>query len=181
MRHLTPADYRSMPWANGKGTTVEMLRVDRDGAMLWRLSMATVAEDGPFSLFSRVDRNLTVIDGPGFWLKGEGVDLHCAPLVPCDFAGDVAVQAVGTGGQVSMDFNVMTARSLPRPSVTVLPSGGTVGSGGMLAILSLGVAQINGRNVARHDLILTDAAAQITAVGPVIVVRFNGLGPLDHM
>ena len=181
MTHLTPADYTAMPWANGKGTTVEMLRVDRDGALLLRLSMATVAEDGPFSLFPGIERNLTVIDGPGFWLRGAGVDLHCAPLMPCAFAGDVAVQAVGTGGQVSVDFNVMTARSLPRPSVTVLPSGGQVAAGGMLAILFLGAAQINGRDVARHDLILTEDAAQITASDPVIVVRLNGLGPQDQL
>ncbi len=34
-RHLTPADYRSMPWANGRGTTVELFRQEgcrRDAA-----------------------------------------------------------------------------------------------------------------------------------------------------
>lgn len=180
MRHLTPADYTRMPWANGKGTTVEMLRVNRGGALLWRLSMATVAEDGPFSLFPEVERNLTVIDGPGFWLWGDGVDLHCAPLLPCAFAGDVAVQAMGTAGQVSIDFNVMTARLLPRPAVTVLPSGGALAADGMLALLSLGAAQINGRAVGRHDLILTEGAARITSSSPVIAVRLWGLGPADQ-
>ena len=41
MMHLTEADYREMPWANGRGNTVEMLRVDKpDGRLLWRLSRA---------------------------------------------------------------------------------------------------------------------------------------------
>lgn len=180
MRHLTPADYTTMPWANGKGTTVEMLRVDRDGALLLRLSMATVAEDGPFSLFPGIDRNLTVIDGPGFWLRGDGIDLHCAPLVPCAFAGDVAVRAVGTGGQVSVDFNVMTSRVLPRPVVTVLPVGGSVVAEGAVAILSLGAGRINGQGVARNDLCLVDAAAGITASSPAIIVQMQGARLFDQ-
>ena len=72
MRHLTPSDYVAMPWANGRGQTVEMLReVGPDGGLLLRLSMASVVEDGPFSIFPGVERNLTVISGPGFDLLGE--------------------------------------------------------------------------------------------------------------
>jgi environmental stress-induced protein Ves len=37
MRHLTPADYTTMPWANGKGRTIEMLRVEAEGRLKWRL------------------------------------------------------------------------------------------------------------------------------------------------
>ena len=29
IRHLTKADYRTMPWANGLGQTVEMIRVEK--------------------------------------------------------------------------------------------------------------------------------------------------------
>ena len=71
IRHLGPPDFRVMPWANGRGHTTEMWREDRDGALLWRLSRAAVAEDGPFSLFAGVDRSLTVISGPGFDLVGD--------------------------------------------------------------------------------------------------------------
>ncbi len=66
MLHLTPADYTEMPWANGKGVTVEMLRLIEGGALKWRLSRASVVEDGAFSLFSGGERHLTVITGPGF-------------------------------------------------------------------------------------------------------------------
>ena len=61
IRHLTPADYKSMPWANGKGTTVEMLKVEDSGQLLWRLSRASVVENGDFSMFPGIVRNLTVI------------------------------------------------------------------------------------------------------------------------
>ncbi len=50
----------------GAAQTVEMLRMERDGAVLLRLSRAAVVEDGDFRLFAGIDRNLTVISGPGF-------------------------------------------------------------------------------------------------------------------
>ncbi|NJS39443.1 MAG: HutD family protein [Rhodobacteraceae bacterium] len=116
-RHLTPADYTRQPWKNGRGVTVEMWRVEVDGQLLARLSRASVVEDGPFSLFPGIERNLTVLSGPGFRLTGEGHDFRCAPLIPVAFPGDVALMATETGGQPSDDFNVMTSSTLPKPSV----------------------------------------------------------------
>jgi environmental stress-induced protein Ves len=172
MKHLTCADYRTMPWANGKGTTVELLRVDGPQGLLWRLSMASVVEDGPFSMLPGIDRNLTVITGPGFRLHGDGIDLTCAPLVPVSFPGDVAVTALDVTAP-SDDFNVMTDRALPHPAVTV-ERNNILPAGGMLALFARTDAMINGTAIARHDLILTDEAAQITG-GPVIAVRLRGL------
>ncbi len=119
IRHLSAADFRPMPWANGKGVTVEMARADGSEGMLWRLSRASVVENGPFSIFPGVERNLTVLTGPGFDLVGEGVHLAARPMQPVAFAGDVAVRAEGVSAP-SDDFNVMTARALPRPQVRVL-------------------------------------------------------------
>ncbi len=170
MRHLKPADYTRMPWANGRGQTVELLRVDQGGALLWRLSMAAVVEDGPFSLFPGVARNLTVISGPGFWLTGDGVTLHCAPLVPVAFTGDVLVNATGVTAP-SDDFNVMTAWHLPRPEVRVLHGATDLPAGGTLCLFALGLCQVNGQMIGVHDLIITDTAAHISGAGPLIAVR----------
>lgn len=169
MKHLTPADYRTQPWANGRGQTVELLRLEQDGVLHLRLSMATVAEDGPFSIFPGIDRNLTVISGPGFDLRGEGLTLTCAPLMPVAFPGDVQVQATGTRNQPSDDFNVMTARHLPRPVVTVAHDT-TLPAGGTLLVFALGIASVNNTPMMRHDLISTDGPAHISGSG-VIVVR----------
>ena len=135
IRHLTAADFRVMPWANGKGVTVEMARADGPEGMLWRLSRASVVEDGPFSIFPGVERNLTVLTGPGFDLVGQGVHLAARPLVPVAFAGDLQVRAEGVSAP-SDDFNVMTARGLPRPLVRVLagPERLVPPAGGILAV-----------------------------------------------
>ena len=174
MIHLTPADYTRQPWKNGRGSTTELWRLMRDGQLLVRLSRAAVVEDGPFSLFPGIERNLTVLSGPGFRLTGPGLSFRCEPLVPVAFPGDVPVAASETQGMQSDDFNVMTARMLPRPSVTParndrLPAGGT------LALYALGPCLVNGQAVQRDDLILTEGAARLQGDWPMIAVRLYGL------
>lgn len=171
IEYLTPADYRTMPWANGKGTTIEMLRIDQDGAVKWRLSRASVVESGPFSIFPGIARNLTVISGPGFALRGSGFDLQARPLWPIAFPGDVAISAEDVGG-VSDDFNVMTSVDLPPPEVEVVRQKKSFGAGGTLAVYALEPIEFNGEPVDQHTLTLTDQAAQIT--GLAIVVRLFG-------
>jgi environmental stress-induced protein Ves len=58
-----------MPWRNGSGTTLEIAREPASGsAFLWRLSLATVATDGPFSTYDGYRRSVTLIAGEGFRL-----------------------------------------------------------------------------------------------------------------
>ena len=118
---LGPDDFRSMPWRNGLGTTVEMAREDdADGAMLWRVSAADVVEAGAFSLFPGIDRILTLIEGPGFDLdfSGHGRVAPVAPLSPVKFSGDWTTFAEAVRGP-SRDLNVMTARGKASAMVQV--------------------------------------------------------------
>ena len=68
MRHLTPADYRRMPWRNGGGVTTE-IAIAPDGAglvgerFLYRVSIADVMSDGPFSRFEGYDRHIMLPAG----------------------------------------------------------------------------------------------------------------------
>ncbi|MDP3262231.1 MAG: HutD family protein [Tabrizicola sp.] len=160
MIHLTPADYRQQPWANGRGTTIELYRIETGDQLLLRLSMATVNEDGPFSLFPGIERNLTVLTGPGFTLTGDTLRLEARPLIPIAFPGDVPLTASDVIAP-STDFNVMTARALPRPVVRVL-SQANLNAGGRRAIFALGPTFVNGTALARHDLVVTDQPAILT-------------------
>lgn len=171
MRHLTPDDYRLMPWANGRGVTVEMFRIDEGGALKWRLSRASVVADGDFSIFPGVERNLTVISGPGFDLIGPTGRTLARPLVPVAFAGDLAVRAVAVTAP-SDDFNVMTARGLPLPQVQVVHEPIGIDAGGTVAVFALEQVMIGQVRAKKHDLILTEHALTIASGGPVIVVRF---------
>jgi uncharacterized protein len=176
LRHLTTADYTRQPWKNGRGTTTELWRLERDGKLLVRLSRAAVVEDGPFSLFPGIERNLTVLSGPGFRLTGSGLDFRCEPLVPVAFPGDVALQATETDGMQSDDFNVMTARDLPKPRV-IIAQNDRLSAGGSLALYALGPCQANGVTLAGNDLLLTDEAVTLKGDWPVIAVRLASLPP----
>ena len=168
MIHLTSADYTRQPWANGRGTTTELYRQDRDGALELRLSMAVVTEDGPFSLFPGIERNLTVLSGPGFRLQGAGLELEAKPLIPIGFPGDVPVRASNVTAP-SDDFNVMTPRYLPRPEVRVINGTEALPAGGLILLFSLGSAQVDGTLMPLHDLILIKTA--VTVTGPLILTR----------
>ena len=166
--HLSAAQFTLMPWANGKGTTVELLRVEREGRLILRLSRAMVVEDGAFSIFSGIARNLTVLSGSGFDLVGEWVHLAARPLEPVAFAGDIALRAVGVA-EPCEDFNVMTAADLPPAQVTVQPAGATAQG----ALLALAAGQIGGVAVAQYDVVLADEP--LLAHIPVIAVQAVGL------
>lgn len=173
MIHLTAADYVRQPWKNGRGTTTELWRREMQGNLLVRLSRAAVVEDGPFSLFPGIERNLTVLSGPGFRLTGGGLSFRCDPLVPMAFPGNEAFVATETQGRQSDDFNVMTARDLPRPEVTVIRND-RLNADGLRALYATGPCRTNGQAMAQGDLVLTDGAVTLAGDWPVIAVLFAG-------
>ena len=111
------------PWKNGGGNTREIvcqpLGADMDG-FDWRVSIATIAQAGPFSAFAGVDRVIMLLDGAGVHLHGAGVEHRLdVPLRPFAFSGDVAL-GCDVLGAVSTDFNVMTRRGVLHADVQVL-------------------------------------------------------------
>ena len=108
LREITP-----QPWKNGAGLTREIAfggasRADFD----WRLSVAEVECDAPFSAFPGIDRCIVLLRGAGMRLRSrDGAVDHALSerLVPFRFSGDVALDATLANGPGS-DFNVMTRR-----------------------------------------------------------------------
>lgn len=169
IRVLSQADFKTMPWANGKGVTVELARVDDAQGMLWRLSRAAVVEEGDFSIFPGVDRNLTVIEGPGFDLEG-ALSLRADPLKPVEFPGDVPLAARRVTAPCE-DFNVMVRRGAMRAEVRLM-NGGQIGPG-RVAILALEAGTVAGRAVQRFDLVLADEPVEVS--GQVLAVRLEAV------
>lgn len=175
IRHLTLADYKVQPWANGRGETLELCRRDGRDGMLWRLSVATVAGDGDFSCFPGVERSLTVIDGPGFDLVGDGLRLRADPMVPVAFPGDLAIKAQGVSAP-SRDFNLMVARGLVGATVSVAASGEQRGDTIALFAVSTGLITANGgvTRMSACDLLLAKGTVIFRADAPLIVVTLDG-------
>lgn len=111
LARLTRADYRRMPWRNGGGWTTEIARdPPGEGEFDWRVSIAGIDADGPFSAFEGCERSLVLLDGAGMELRIDGaptlVDRRGQVL---SFDGGSAVQCRLLDGP-TRDFNVITRR-----------------------------------------------------------------------
>ncbi|QJE00503.1 HutD family protein [Massilia forsythiae] len=100
-----------VPWKNGAGSTTEIAVFPPDAGFDefdWRVSLASIAADGPFSVFHGVERTLALVDGHGVTLDidGEPTLLSAADPVAA-FEGEARVVAKLNRGP-STDFNVMT-------------------------------------------------------------------------
>ena len=120
-RVLKASSYRRMPWKNGGGETVEIAVSPPEAALSdfdWRVSMATVATDGPFSIFAGIDRTLSILEGDGMALAIDGAEPQVLTTAsePLPFPADVAVSATLPGGAIT-DLNVMTRRGRLRHQV----------------------------------------------------------------
>ncbi len=107
------------PWPNGGGTTRELARAD-DGA--WRISLADIATDGPFSTFAGRNRLLTLVEGTVLDLEVDGRAHVVEPRRPFAFSGDAEASASVPEGPVRV-LNVVVDRGVVDPFVTVLELG----------------------------------------------------------
>ncbi len=128
--HLPSSDYQAMPWRNGAGTThqiaIDDTLGDSQAPFLWRLSMADLAGDGPFSEIPDVDRILVLIEG-------DGVELTIAEAAPeplgehaaIAFAGDVPT-SLTMASQAGRNLNLMWDRTRATGIVDILQVGDTL-------------------------------------------------------
>ncbi len=109
MKVVRARDHKRTPWKNGGGSTVEICRDEGDGpdGFGWRLSIADIAEAGPFSAFVGYERVITVLEGQGMVLTVDGLDT--APLQafqPFAFSGASHVNCALVDGPIR-DFNLI--------------------------------------------------------------------------
>ena len=100
-----------MQWKNGAGWTSEVLRVPDCEHWDWRLSIADVEADAPFSAFLGVDRWLVLLSGNGMRLRFD--DGRTQTLLPphgeAQFSGERPLTGELLDGP-SRDFNLMWRR-----------------------------------------------------------------------
>jgi environmental stress-induced protein Ves len=170
MKLLRAADRSAIPWKNGGGVTRDVI-VSPAGATMddfdWRISIADIVSNGPFSRFPGIDRKLAVLKGK-VALTVEGVttvtlDPHTAAL---DFHGEAAVQADLVGGP-SRDLNVMTRRGRFVSRIIQRSAGTLTLSSGATVMVALGRLTAAGHDMEPLDALLVDDAEQSTlTIGP---------------
>lgn len=130
LRVLHSRDYQRTRWKNDGGWTTEIARrpLAADSSdFRWRVSIADIETDGPFSAFPGIDRELLL-------LAGNGMDVDIDERAPVRltqrfqhirFAGEDSVVCRLLAGP-TRDFNVMTHRGSTRAEVHARPLNGTM-------------------------------------------------------
>ena len=110
-RVVSVRDYARMRWKNGAGWTSEIARWPDAGDWDWRLSIAEIDEDAPFSAFPGAERALVLLGGNGMRLQFDGG--HCHELLPphdcLRFPGEAGLRCELLDGP-TRDFNLMWRR-----------------------------------------------------------------------
>lgn len=110
------SQYQRMPWKNGLGETLEIQRHEDKDGLRFRISQASVVENGVFSDFSGLHRTLVLLSGEGITLSHKSVQdnltLHKlnAPLDMARFAGGDETNAILGHGSIE-DLNIMVRES----------------------------------------------------------------------
>lgn len=114
------------PWKNGGGLTQEIVCVPAGAGIAdfdWRISVAQVSANGPFSRFHGIDRVIMLLQGQGMTLEGQDHQHALVqPLLPHAFAGEVAIACTLIDGPTT-DLNVMVRRHVFRAEISVLTDG----------------------------------------------------------
>jgi len=178
---LDPSLYRRMAWKNGGGATTE-IAIDppeakvSGGRFNWRISIADVTADGPFSLFPGYERRIMLLQGQGMVLDIEGqkpIEL-LRPFVPRGFSGDSKVNGKLSAGAVR-DFNLITDHQTCRARLVSLFLDGRhrlkAPDGMLMGYVASGEVSSGGRTVGPGHTIRLDAEElDITGEGAVLAV-----------
>lgn len=207
-RLIPSASYRRGRWKNGAGWTREIhaepvaspgegadagdAGADRGVAAeewSWRLSIAEIEQDGPFSVFPGVDRELVLLQGHGLRLRFEDGAEHVLvpPFQRLRFAGERGVVGELTDGRTE-DFNVMWRRDrvetcvLHRPLVGAMVVFADPGQTWVIHLLA-GQARVSGSagfEVSAGDTVLLRAGEQrqrhvLDGGGEALLIRIDPL------
>ncbi|WP_147653974.1 HutD/Ves family protein [Vulcaniibacterium gelatinicum] len=112
-RVIPANEYRRERWRNGAGWTREIYAHPSAAGegWDWRLSIAEIEADAPFSSFPGIERVLVLLSGNGLRLRFD--DGRCEELRPpharCRFPGEAGVRGELLDGP-TQDFNLMWRR-----------------------------------------------------------------------
>lgn len=138
-------DLEPKPWKNGGGSTRDIVTAP-EGATLadfeWRVSVAEVEQDGPFSAFPEIDRVIMLIDGGGMTLVVDGAMHQLGRFDTLAFAGEATTTCRLPSG-ATRDLNLMTRRGRVVGSMRAVDVAGRYeaavdgGEGGALVLVAL--------------------------------------------
>lgn len=128
--HFEQADYLTVPWKNGLGSTREILQaVDKQG-LRYRISQAEIVENGYFSDFSGLQRTMVLLSGTGLEMThqtplGARFSSLTKALDKVEFSGADPTFAAISSGAIE-NLNIMVRQTDTQATVAALTSQSTL-------------------------------------------------------
>jgi environmental stress-induced protein Ves len=174
--------YREAPWKNGGGLTREIAAefLDDAGTHLgWRISIATIDRDGPFSEFRGYHRTIVALDGDPVELDIDGTRVLLQLGEPVEFSGEARVACRLTASR-ARDLNVMTLRSayVHDLEIVTAPQRFVLDEDEIAFVVALDApAEVDGEPCAAGDTIEIDEVEsfEVRTAGHAAVVRITEL------
>ncbi|MFJ9416161.1 HutD family protein [Streptomyces sp. NPDC101227] len=177
-RVLRASERVASPWSNGGGVTREIAAHPPGAgwdAFAWRVSLADVTRDGPYSPLPGIRRILTVVDGGGLELTVDGTPhLLSGRFRPFAFPGAAATDSRLLDGPV-VNLNVMVREGRARAGVEMVRGSGTVPPGEALVVALEGGTEVSAPGELPVRLARYDAALLTGAGRPDAEVRTAGV------
>lgn len=110
MNHVVVIKYKDLvkvAWKNGQGFTREIAIHPTESLFEWRLSMAELVVDGPFSEFKGINRTLLLLEGEDIVLTIDGIKHSLSVFQPISFPGDVPTSMTMGASKKGLDLNLM--------------------------------------------------------------------------
>ncbi|MCU1416153.1 MAG: hypothetical protein JWP32_327 [Schumannella sp.] len=179
------------PWKNGLGFTEDVLVSETPGAgddPLWRISIATIDADVPFSRFDGIERLLMPISPSELSLNIDGRQTSIPQFGVVSFPGEAFVLATGVVNQKA-DLNVMVRRGHAIAEMSRRYMVGTSTVPAQLRPGEIAIAVIlsrtllyNGKLLELGDALVLDAtpSAYLGGFGNLAIVRIRSLTGEDR-
>lgn len=167
-----------MPWLNGGGWTTEIIAWPTPDRWDWRLSVADIQEDGPFSVFENTDRTIALLEGNGFALTMDHGHIESVAdrYSPYSFPGDEDCSCRLLDGPVQ-DLNLMARRGTVDHRLVFIEISGSVELSSMvngeveIAVVVAGQMSLGDHPLSRLDAIRpTQTGRQIDVTSPETAV-----------
>lgn len=167
-----------MPWANGLGETIELIRYpigSSMGEMEFRISVASLKQAGPFSRFVSVERTLLLLDAAEIVLDVDGVSEQLSQFEQLTFDGESVTELISLTAP-SRDLNVMCRKGEWTSKVTALSLDGAKSAGSDQADLKVWIfvsgnaVDSTGRHLESLDMSVSQEMPKWLGTGAVIRV-----------
>lgn len=168
MKIIRHHEFREGRWRNGMGVSWDIASASTDGEDFgWRLAIARIDADVPFSVYPGVDRIFTLFEGGGLDLDLEETGtLACHSLyVPYPFPGDVPARCRLRAGPCRA-LNLFTRRESWSAAVEVVTSPTDITHDGPVLLFALrGAANVNGAALAMGDAAVAEGRVSLKTEG----------------